>query len=165
MRGKCLKVLDGASRPEETDADGVASWETANNIYSILVFFTEGSSYITVRAHESTEQGCLGDGVAARKSLKERFDGNTKGARRSCREKHSTSAMRAGRDPTSSQRWMTFVCVSRTWGRRFSIIRTLICSLTLSRSSSNSSSKCTTENSRSPWTKSRKQALIFTLTS
>ena len=87
MRGKCLKVLDGASRPEETDADGVASWETANNIYSILVFFTEGSSYITVRAHESTEQDCLGNGVAAWKSLKERFDGNTKETRRACREK------------------------------------------------------------------------------
>ena len=26
-----LKVLDGAPRPEETDADGVAAWETANN--------------------------------------------------------------------------------------------------------------------------------------
>ena len=24
------KVLDGAPRPEETDADGVAAWETAN---------------------------------------------------------------------------------------------------------------------------------------
>ena len=31
-----LKVLVGAPRPEETNADGVAAWETANNIYSIL---------------------------------------------------------------------------------------------------------------------------------
>ena len=96
-----LKVLDGAPRPEETDADGVAAWETANNnIYSILFFLTEGSANITVRAHESTEQGCLGDGVAAWKSLKERFDGNTKEARRACREKLFSSAMRAGSDPT-----------------------------------------------------------------
>ena len=57
-----LKVLDGAPRPEETDADGVASWETANNnIYSILFFLTEGCANITVREHDITEQGCLGD--------------------------------------------------------------------------------------------------------
>ena len=61
-----LKVLDGAPRPEETDADGVAAKETANNnIYSILFFLTEGSANITVRVREHTEQGCLGDGVAA----------------------------------------------------------------------------------------------------
>ena len=60
-----LKVLDGVPRPEETDAVGVAAWETENNIYSILIFSTEGSANITVRAHESTEQGCLGDGVSA----------------------------------------------------------------------------------------------------
>ena len=66
-----LKVLDGAPRPEETDAEGVAAWDKANNnIYSILFFLTEGSANSTVRAHESTERGCLGDGVAAWKSLK-----------------------------------------------------------------------------------------------
>ena len=41
----------------------------------------------------------MGDGVAACQSLKERFDGNTKEARRACREKLFSSAMRAGRDP------------------------------------------------------------------
>ena len=71
-----FKVLDGSPRPEETDAGGVAAWETANNyIYSILFFWTEGSANITVRAHASTEQGCLGGEVAAWKSLKELFDG------------------------------------------------------------------------------------------
>ena len=96
-----LKVLDGAPRPEETDADGVAAWETANNnIYSIWFVLTEGSANITVRVHERTEQGCLGDGVAAWKSLKERFDGNTKEDRRAWREKLFSSAMRAGSDPT-----------------------------------------------------------------
>ena len=69
-------------------------------IYSILFFLTEGSANITVRAHESTEQGYLGDGVAAWKSLKEHFDGNTKEARQACREKLFSSAMRAGSDPT-----------------------------------------------------------------
>ena len=96
-----LKVFDGAPRPGETNANGVAALETANNkIYSILFFLTEGSANITVRAHESTEQGCLGDGVAAWKSLKKRFDGNTKEARRVCREKLFSGAMLAGSGPT-----------------------------------------------------------------
>ena len=70
-----VRVLDEALRPQETDAGGVAAWETANNnIYSILFFLTEVSANITVRAHESTEQDCWGDGVAAWQSLKERFD-------------------------------------------------------------------------------------------
>ena len=43
--------------------------------------------------------GCLGDGVAAWKALKERFDGNTKETRRACREKLSTT-MPSGGDPT-----------------------------------------------------------------
>ena len=56
-----VRVLDEALRPQETDAGGVAAWETANNnIYSIFFFLTEGSANITVRAHECTEQGCLG---------------------------------------------------------------------------------------------------------
>ena len=42
----------------------------------------------------------MGDGVAAWKSLKERFDGNMKEARRACREKLFPSAMRARSDPT-----------------------------------------------------------------
>ena len=82
-----LKVFDGAPRPEKTNADGVSAWETANNnIYSILFFLAEDSASITVRLHESTEQG--------------RFDGNTKEARRACREKLFSSAIRAGSDPT-----------------------------------------------------------------
>ena len=37
-----LEVLDGAPRPADTDADGVAAWETANNkINSILFFLTK----------------------------------------------------------------------------------------------------------------------------
>ena len=61
-----LKVLDGTPCPEETDVDGVDARDKANNnIYSILYFHTESSANITVRAHENTEVGCLGDGVAA----------------------------------------------------------------------------------------------------
>ena len=35
-----LKVLDGAPRPEETDADEVAAWETANNniLFPLVLF-------------------------------------------------------------------------------------------------------------------------------
>ena len=65
-----------------------------------MFFLTEGYANISVRAHESTEQDCLSDGVAASKSLKERFDRNTKKARRACPEKLFSSAMRAGSDPT-----------------------------------------------------------------
>ena len=92
-----LKVLDGTPSPEETDVDGVNAWmKVNNNIYSILYFHTEGSATITVRAHESTEVGRLGDGVAAWKALKERFDGNTKDARRACWEKLFTTTMPSG---------------------------------------------------------------------
>ena len=78
-----LKVLDGTPCLEETDVDGVNAWKEANNnIYSIPYFHTECSTNITFRAHESTEVGCLGGSGAAWRALKERFDGNTKVARR-----------------------------------------------------------------------------------
>ena len=94
-----LKVLDGTPCPEETDLDGVNAWKKANNnIYSILCFHTEGCANITVRAHDSTEVGCLS--VAAWKALKERFDENAKEARRACREKLFTTTMLSGGDPT-----------------------------------------------------------------
>ena len=43
--------------------------------------------------------GCLGDSVGAWKALKERFDVNTKEARRACREKLFTTTMPSGGDP------------------------------------------------------------------
>ena len=96
-----LKVLDGTHCLEETDVDGVNAWKKANNnIYSILYFHTEGSANITVRAHESTEVGSLGDGVAAWMAFKESFVRNTKEARRACREKLFTTPMPSGDDPT-----------------------------------------------------------------
>ena len=96
-----LKVLDRTPCPEETDVDGVNAWKkVSNNFYLILYFHTEGLANIMVQAHESTEVGRLGDGVASRKALKERFDGNTKEARRACREKLYTTTMQSGGDPT-----------------------------------------------------------------
>ena len=96
-----LKALDETPCQEETDVDGVNAWKKANNtIYSIPYFHTEGSANITVRAHESTEVGCLGDGVAAWKSLKQRFDRNTKEARRACWEKLLTTITPSGGHPT-----------------------------------------------------------------
>ena len=79
-----LHVLDGAPCPEP--ANGREAWKKANNnLFSVLFFMTEGSAHITVRAHESKELGCVGDGVAACNTLKERVDGNTKKARRAWR--------------------------------------------------------------------------------
>ena len=60
---------------------------------------TEGSTHITVRAHESKELGCLGDGAAGWNALKEGFDGNTKEARRACREERFSKSMKPGGDP------------------------------------------------------------------
>lgn len=58
-----------------------------------------GSANISVRAHEGTESGCLGHGVAAWKALKERFDARNKKARRSCREQPYSGRFKSGGDP------------------------------------------------------------------
>ena len=62
---------------------------------------TEGSGHITVRPHASNELGCVGDGRrgAAWNALKERFDGNTKDARRACRVKTFSKSIKPGGDP------------------------------------------------------------------
>ena len=79
-----LHVLDGALCPEP--ANEREAWKkTNNNLSSVLFFMTEGSAHITARAHENKELGCVGDGVAACNTLKERVDGNTKKNRRACR--------------------------------------------------------------------------------
>ena len=65
-----LHVLDGAPCPEPGN-EREASKKANNNIFSILFFMTEGSVHITVRAHESKELGCVGDGVATWNALKE----------------------------------------------------------------------------------------------
>ena len=96
-----LRVLDGEPCPAATDVIRVVAWKKANNdVYSILFFMTAGSANITVRAHESTERGCSGNGAEAWTALKERFDGNTKEARRACREKLFSTSMPSGGDPT-----------------------------------------------------------------
>ena len=123
-----LKVLDGTPCPEETDVDGVNAWKKANNnIYSILYFHTEGSANITVRVHESTEVGCLGDGVAAWKTLKERVDGNTKEARRSCRDCSPPRCRLAAIRLTSYPPWTTCNFAWRKWGSKSSMTPTRIC--------------------------------------
>ena len=114
-----LKVLDRRPGPEETDVDGLNAWKKANNnSYSILYFHTEGSANITVRAHESTEVDCLGDGVAAWKALNERFDGNTKklGVRAGSNCSPPRCRLAAIR-LTSYPPWTTCDFAWRTWGR------------------------------------------------
>ena len=107
-----LHVFDGAPYPEPTNER--EAWKKANNnIFSVRFFMTEGSAHMssssylsalnsypnTVRAHESKELGCVGDGAAAWNALEERFDGNTKEAHRACRGKLSSKSMKPGGDP------------------------------------------------------------------
>ena len=67
-----LHVLDGAPCPEP--ANEREAWKKANNnLFSVLFFMTEGSSHITVRAHESKELGSVGNGAATWDALKEQF--------------------------------------------------------------------------------------------
>ena len=121
-----LKVLDGTPCPEEADVDGVNASKKANtNIYSILYFHTEGSANITVRAHESTEVGCLGDSLGAFRSV-------SMGIRRKL-------GVRAGRNCspprcrpaairlTSYPPWTTCNFAWRTWGSKSSMEPTRIC--------------------------------------
>ena len=70
-------------------------------IFSRFCFFaTEGSAHITVKAHEETSaSGSLGTGAAAWKALADRFDGNTKKARRACRAQLFSAVMESGEDP------------------------------------------------------------------
>ena len=59
----------------------------------------------------------------------ERFDGNTKEARRACREKLFSSAMRAGSDPADFIAKMDDLRLRLAdMGEEFSMIRTLNCS-------------------------------------
>ena len=93
-----LQVLDGTPCPGP--ANEREAWKKANNnLFSVLFFMTEGSADITVRAHESKEMGCVGNGAAAWNALKERFDGSTKESRRAGREKLFSRSMKPGGDP------------------------------------------------------------------
>ena len=60
---------------------------------------TMGSVHITARAYEVKELGCAGDGAATWNALQERFDGNTREARRACRDKLFSKSMKPDGDP------------------------------------------------------------------
>ena len=92
---KMLPVLDGKRRPTgATNADAAAEWTEQNNqLFSILFFMMSGSANVTVKTHMSKDVGGMGDGVAAWNALKNRFDGNTKQARRAAREQLFKSKM------------------------------------------------------------------------
>ena len=60
---------------------------------------TEGSAHITVRAHQSKELDCVGDGAAPWNALKECFDGDTKVTRHACQEILFLKSMKPGGDP------------------------------------------------------------------
>ena len=95
-----LPVLDGDPRPASTgfNAAEVDKWRKTNrHLYSILFFATKGSAHITVRAHEGTSSA--GSGATVWADLSPRFDGNTKEARRACRESLLNTVMKPGEDP------------------------------------------------------------------
>ena len=79
-----LLILDGTACPnEQGEREG---WQKTNSdLFSILFFATEGSAF--VKEHEGKTTGVAGDGAVAWNALKERFDANTKEARRACRDK------------------------------------------------------------------------------
>ena len=99
-----LELLDGATCPAATDTNAteVATWHRNNaRLYSLLFLATEGSACITVKKYKARPAaGSKADGVAAWAALSARYDGNTKEARRSCRENLLHASMKSGRDPT-----------------------------------------------------------------
>ena len=100
-RPNMLLVLDGEPCPTDiAEAVQAAEWRSTNNkLFSVLYFSTTGSANITVKAHMATTPGDLGDGVAAWKALKDRFDGNNKEARRAARVELFSSKMEEASDP------------------------------------------------------------------
>ena len=98
--GKCVKQWASTRWKCFTSSNEREAWKKANNnLFSVLFFMTEGSAQITLRANESKELGCVGDGAAAWNALKERFDGSTNEARRTCREKRFSKSMKPGGEP------------------------------------------------------------------
>lgn len=95
---KMLAVLDGQRRP--AGAANAEAWtETNNQLFSVLFFMTAGSAHITVKTFMSKTAGGMGNGISAWKALKERFDGNTKQARRVAREDLFRSRMEEHAEP------------------------------------------------------------------
>ncbi|CAM9421326.1 unnamed protein product [Ascophyllum nodosum] len=92
-----VDLLDGTPCPLATGANANAAGATAltmfnSKLYSILFFATEGSANITVKQFQARPQARQkADGVGTWEALSVRFDGNTKEARRACREKLTRS--------------------------------------------------------------------------
>ena len=84
--------------PADTAAD---AWKAANKCLCwVLYFATTASAHIAVKAHKGKTIGSSRDGAAAWNALQDRFDGNTKEARRALREQLHKKKMKIGDDPT-----------------------------------------------------------------
>ena len=81
----------------------------------------------------------MGDGAAAWNTLKERFDGNTKEARRACREIFFSTSMKPGGDPVDFIASMhdLRLKLDDIW-KKSSTTRTQMCCTGLTRQSSSS---------------------------
>ena len=100
-----VDLLDGIPCPPAMGANVNAAEATAwtmlnSKLYSILFFAAEGSANITVKQFQARPQARQkAVGVGAWEALSVRFDGNTKEARRACREKLTHASMKSGDDP------------------------------------------------------------------
>ena len=100
-----VDLLDGTPCLPATgvnaNAARASAWTMFNSkLYSILFLATEGSANITVKQFQARLQARQkADGVGAWEALSVRFDGNTKEARRACREKLTHASMKPGEDP------------------------------------------------------------------
>ncbi|CAN0377670.1 unnamed protein product, partial [Scytosiphon promiscuus] len=99
-----LELLEDSQCPDAADAttEIIAAWHRMNaRLYSLLFLATDGPACNTVKPHKARPSaGVKADGVAAWAALVSRYDGNTKEARRACREKLLHASLKSGRDPT-----------------------------------------------------------------
>ena len=100
VQGRKLPGMAGAGA--NANAAGAIAWTKLNSkLYSILFFATEESVTTTVKQFQARPQARQkADGVGVWEALSVRFDGNTKEARRACREKLTHASMKSGEDPT-----------------------------------------------------------------
>ena len=92
-------ILHGDPKPTAAqNATAVASWERANeNLFSILSFATERSANNVVKRHMGkTREDGVGNGQAAWSALEEKYNSDTKEARRAYHEKLHSTKMKLG---------------------------------------------------------------------
>ena len=101
-RQSVAAILQGDPKPPAAqNSTVVATWERANeNLFSILFFTTEHSANNVVKKHMGkTRENGVGNGQAAWNALEEKYNSDTKEARRAYHEKLHITKMKSGDDP------------------------------------------------------------------